>query len=725
MRERWQEILWREWYTTEDEEFAEQIYDSLAGESVGKNQIMSLIIWSFIHGSFFGIFLRNIYIVFVGKSQIPIWICVLFGGLISVIGMLITIYFQKRFLSWNAYLRIKIPIHKENAKPESTFYALFLSSISCVAGVVVGLWWFQSDPAFNFRVAVLCSVISSAVCGMVMGELKWSVLGLFKGGILGNFLVEAFVGGNEISFGLKVGFIPIIFLVLDTLMLAFNSDFDNRIEENKFLFKYTIALLNGIIFAQLGFSATGKDTGILIGFVVGIWAFILLTLSIQRIDTGEVNFGILASTLFVAIAGSMWSTQVRVQSVPFSWLLSVLAQYADGLWQAIVGMWVFSAIGGLVGGAVLGLLSALFDGVRSLFSGRELPTHVYAHDKSDAYADFFSLFVHLLTYSLVFCFIIEKLSINFTGENYVLAVFGTLSAIAILGIIIGIVFGLRGIIVLLYSSPIARCVTALQNKHRFLYSDVCYLRRYEKGQYSPPLLTEIERALHHAPAPLSSLLRHLDDARARNPSLQDLIEWLQSNDFQQRFVASILIIEIGSEAIPSLVQLVHTYGKMAHTVQRILCGISHETKKKLLYYGESKILCSKCIARFTEHTVQLAEHTFNYYCCRHCGQSRGFFVVNKSIAVLDDRMIEERVLRGDILEVNYILHGALFDFDTVEIRSASETAVKRFLEQVSNDEDKERRKKRSHIICYVSKECALRTEDISKLSKLFGKVVIK
>ena len=72
------------------------------------------------------------------------------------------------------------------------------------------------------------------------------------------------------------------------------------------------------------------------------------------------------------------------------------------------------------------------------------------------------------------------------------------------------------------------------------------------------------------------------------------------------------------------------------------------------------------------------------------------------VAVLDINMKEEQVKDGDVLRVNWLTRGELFDFDRIEIINVNDKDVERFAIQVNNDLDGFRTPRYSKMLCVLS-----------------------
>jgi len=101
-------------------------------------------------------------------------------------------------------------------------------------------------------------------------------------------------------------------------------------------------------------------------------------------------------------------------------------------------------------------------------------------------------------------------------------------------------------------------------------------------------------------------------------------------------------------------------------------------------------------------------------------------MVFKGIVVrLDIRAGKPYHLDNGRLVVRWPAVQTLFDFDTVEIRRASDEVVERFAVQVSNDTDPRRQPRYKKIACTVWKQCKLSVNTRRVLESVFGEVELR
>ncbi|HEX9921857.1 MAG TPA: hypothetical protein VGD99_04280 [Anaerolineae bacterium] len=137
-----------------------------------------------------------------------------------------------------------------------------------------------------------------------------------------------------------------------------------------------------------------------------------------------------------------------------------------------------------------------------------------------------------------------------------------------------------------------------------------------------------------------------------------------------------------------------------------------------------QLLCKRCLARCTAHTVSIpGMDKVKYYGCRLCHQNSELYEVDRVIAVLDTRMAAEPVQHNQTLCVNWLANRTLFDFDDVEIIEASDLDVERFVVQVGNDTDPVRRVQYGRKRCSVSAQSQISLNSRRILQKTFGQIM--
>ena len=182
------------------------------------------------------------------------------------------------------------------------------------------------------------------------------------------------------------------------------------------------------------------------------------------------------------------------------------------------------------------------------------------------------------------------------------------------------------------------------------------------------------------------------------------------------------IIVTGGQAMPTLLAVAE---QRAHPLQpvstHLLSAIAQETTKRLSQ-NASQLICPDCLTQCAAHSIQQKSLSIPaYYGCRTCGQSREFLeVIGQVIAVLDHQMSVETASQGANLQVNWLARQSLFDFDTIEIKQASDEQVERFAVQVGNDTNSVRQPRYSKMRCVVSPECGLSENTMRILGQTFN-----
>lgn len=132
----------------------------------------------------------------------------------------------------------------------------------------------------------------------------------------------------------------------------------------------------------------------------------------------------------------------------------------------------------------------------------------------------------------------------------------------------------------------------------------------------------------------------------------------------------------------------------------------------------NSMLCPTCLVRAQETHV----HRYGgleWFACRACGRVAGFMPgVPALIAVLDDKWYDDVSNSAGTVRVNWFRRRALFDFDRVEILSASDYEVENLLVAVGNDTDEWRRARYPKMACAVG--CALSENTLRNLRAAFS-----
>ncbi|MCP4371369.1 MAG: hypothetical protein GY797_25115 [Deltaproteobacteria bacterium] len=187
-----------------------------------------------------------------------------------------------------------------------------------------------------------------------------------------------------------------------------------------------------------------------------------------------------------------------------------------------------------------------------------------------------------------------------------------------------------------------------------------------------------------------------------------------------------IIVAKGAEAIPALQEIAQTE---RHELQQIaiqlLYDIGRETTTRLSAQI-SQVLCPNCLLRScTAHKANISlQESVTYYGCQICGQSQNFFN-GQVVAILDNNRQIDQVQQMNILQVNWLIHRKLFDFDYVKIVQATDEEVERFLVQMGNEANATQQSHYKEIRCVVTSECELSENTVKILQKTFGHVKIQ
>jgi hypothetical protein len=92
------------------------------------------------------------------------------------------------------------------------------------------------------------------------------------------------------------------------------------------------------------------------------------------------------------------------------------------------------------------------------------------------------------------------------------------------------------------------------------------------------------------------------------------------------------------------------------------------------------------------------------------------------VAVLDASWGKVQAEEDGLLQVNWLIHRTLFDFDWIKIIQATDEDVERFAVQVGNDTDPFRKPRYHQIPCRVRSGCQLSENTMRILDRMFGQV---
>ena len=178
---------------------------------------------------------------------------------------------------------------------------------------------------------------------------------------------------------------------------------------------------------------------------------------------------------------------------------------------------------------------------------------------------------------------------------------------------------------------------------------------------------------------------------------------------------------LGGEAIVSLKQVATDKTHRLSTLAgQWIEDIARQTQR--LQNQSSQLVCQLCMVHCIAHRVELSRlNDVSFFGCRECFQSQDFYVVDHIVAVLDTLM-GDASQNGNTLRVNWLNHGTLFDFDSVEIINATDENVERFAVQVGNDTFPARVTRYKQMKCMISSTCHLSENTLRILNKTFGHV---
>ncbi|MCL4487064.1 MAG: HEAT repeat domain-containing protein [Chloroflexi bacterium] len=171
----------------------------------------------------------------------------------------------------------------------------------------------------------------------------------------------------------------------------------------------------------------------------------------------------------------------------------------------------------------------------------------------------------------------------------------------------------------------------------------------------------------------------------------------------------------GVKAVGRLRQRFSNDDQIARHWQQFLRKV-HEGVRPLL----NGLLCPSCLVR-VEETRENWAGGIRWFACRACGRLAGFLSgVTELVAVLDDAWNDEIEIEDTTgtLRANWLQRRALFDFNRLEILSASDYEVERLLIAVGNDADEWRRGRYTAVSCTV--ECRLSENTLRNLRTAFG-----
>jgi hypothetical protein len=182
------------------------------------------------------------------------------------------------------------------------------------------------------------------------------------------------------------------------------------------------------------------------------------------------------------------------------------------------------------------------------------------------------------------------------------------------------------------------------------------------------------------------------------------------------------ILDLGGEAVPKLQEFIRgTSPKLQNAAVELIRGIAQESGQQF-GHRYNRLLCPRCLAHYAPYKVSLPEwQTATYYGCRQCSQSRIFWE-GQVVARLDQEMSQKWLVQEELIQVNWLAHRRLFDFDAIAIAQAGDQEVERFAIQVGNDTDEQRQPRYKQMRCVVATECGLSENTMRILQRIFGQV---
>jgi len=246
-----------------------------------------------------------------------------------------------------------------------------------------------------------------------------------------------------------------------------------------------------------------------------------------------------------------------------------------------------------------------------------------------------------------------------------------------------------------------------------------------------PTATEVEVALRLGCRTDSTVknmwqpwLQRLYRAKHKRIAPEEWVKKLQHTHWLQRFVARHVLVYRAGVSVEALHQVVkNSSGATEETALWLLQSIGTETTLRLAPEKE-KLMCPRCLTRCDQNWIDLAwRRDISFYGCRSCYQSRKFiYSPAEVVVVLDDTLRMAHWQQGQSTYINWAGHPMPFDFDRVEIISASDEEIERFAVRIGNDLDEFRRPRYSQMACTVSATCRLSTNSSGVLNTIFGQV---
>jgi hypothetical protein len=238
-----------------------------------------------------------------------------------------------------------------------------------------------------------------------------------------------------------------------------------------------------------------------------------------------------------------------------------------------------------------------------------------------------------------------------------------------------------------------------KSSHQYLYRYRAWCTWWRQRQSYLELETAIQQAIkedfqNHSE--WAETLQQLREKRNQKVVITTLINNFESGDWKKRFI-----------------------------IRQILRKISQDTHE-VTTNSSSWPLCADCFIQVYPYEISLTtDEVYVFYGCRKCRQyERLLDNVDSVIAVLDVNMQERWVQKLSTLQVNWLKHRAIFDFDRVEIARTIDEDVERFAIQVGNDTDELRQRRYRQMNCVLKTGSELSDNTVRILQKTFDNVVI-
>jgi len=210
------------------------------------------------------------------------------------------------------------------------------------------------------------------------------------------------------------------------------------------------------------------------------------------------------------------------------------------------------------------------------------------------------------------------------------------------------------------------------------------------------------------------------DQWEKDPPSAVMLSSVNSQDWKDALSARFIIAVNGAKSMLPLADFAASCsGKDRKQILELMRFICEETKRALGKSGS--IFCSHCFILPSPHKAL----RFTYYSCQHCNRNRHFISApNGVIAIIDQNMQKDKIVRDGALFVNWIKHGRIFDFDRVEIINATDNDIDKFVLQVESDVDDYRKPRYKKMTVNIHPGCQLSRNSIMNLEMAFGKVVV-